>query len=308
SIEHVGSATITLPQGDARAAEAKLSLLGLELDALIPPAELNLFSKRWLLVDGYVWAQPNTPLEWRRASRGRVEFALRLPGRVTAAHAAPQGAARCSDLALEPDADNGRTPALIREKATRAVWMHWRAAESVPLSRFAGGPAVAWLDTRPDASNEAENEDDEPEQAIVLERRGASARVAYLLESTLVVGWVPLTAFEIGSEQLEDPRITLINLPTADWSRPTTPYGADDPAPLRNDDSPQLCAWNAPLAVEVEGSLRRVGKLASGIPLFPSRSRGGLREVTFSHPALELTDTARFWVPEQLLYQCGAPR
>jgi hypothetical protein len=177
----------------------------------------------------------------------------------------------------------------------------WRGAARVPLSRAPGQPAVAFLDTRAECLAEAEDcEKAETEEVVVLEQRGHSLRVAYALETVVVVGWVPETALQAPLERVNADALDLAGDPNA----PVEAFGTNDPTRRLPGDEKPRCAWNAPLAVESSGVMRVVGTVASAMPLLVRAARSGWREVVLQHPALSLTKGARLWVPERLLYPC----
>jgi hypothetical protein len=175
----------------------------------------------------------------------------------------------------------------------------WTGDERVPLSLTPSGPPVAYLDTRAES-------DDSKERAIVIEKRRATRRVLYEIEHGVVMGWVPAAALRSIEAGVEAAWGLLF---LGDPNAPTAPFGADDPTRLPElgepePSTPLPCAWNAPLTVEASGTRRQVGVIASGIPLVLGAEQDGQREVMFEHPRVGWHPTARFWVPEHLLYPC----
>jgi hypothetical protein len=296
---------VTIPEGDSAAgASVRFELVGLRLNLLVVAEGLELHLTTPKRFGGYIWSRAQTPLSWVRASHGRVAYELRLPSRVTPVGVPPRGEAACRELVLEGPDDEQELSDALREGRTFVWQARWRGAERVPLSLAAGQPAVAFLDTRAECLLEAEEcGDAQPDDVIVFERRGQFLRIAYLLETGVVVGWVPQSALQ---EPLTRVGSDVFTLPTAPWGGPTDLFGANDPTRPPNGDEKPFCAWNAPLAVEISGATRTAGTVASAIPLLLRARRDGWREVELQHPALFITSGTRFWVPERLLYPCEA--
>jgi len=299
------AAQVTIPEGDAApGASVSVELPGLRLKAIAAATELALYLKAPRLFQGYLWSRAQTELSWTRASRGRVAYELRLPQRVAPASGTPHGEEACAKLSLDA-ASNDDELSLALRGGRQFVWQgRWRGAEHVPLSRAPGQPAVAFLDTRAEClSEEPGCNDAEPDEVIVFETRAHFVRIAYVLETAVVVGWVPESALQEPLERFDADALVLSSPP---WNEPLEPFGASDPTRLSNRDEKPSCAWNAPLAVEFSGAMRAVGTVASAIPLFLRSRRDGWREVELEHPALSLTKGARLWVPERSLYPCEA--
>jgi hypothetical protein len=307
--------SIVIPQGDAAlGAGFEGEVLGVQLRANVAAAELELWSKRPLLFDGYYWALPGAGLTWRSAQRGHVTLQARVEPRVTPGGRRTPAKLRCNELSLEPvwqdDLDVG---ALLG--APRALFdAHWRGQERVPLSLRPGATPVAFLDTRPESERVPESERDESdagdaradlETVSVLARTGTQVRIAYWLETAAVVGWVGADALEPAWEPASPWPSSFGGWPNG----PVEPFGSDDPTRVRaSGGGESVCAWSSPFAVESAGTLRSVGTIASGIPLGLGDRRDGLREVELEHPALSFLGDARLWLPENALYPCVVRR
>jgi hypothetical protein len=297
------AAAVALPEGDAsQGARVTVEVLGVHLSVLVAARDLGIHLKKTKLFDGYVWAGPGAPLRWTRASAGRIAYELLLPARVTAVRGPPQGEQRCSELSFDNDGDDAALSRALLGDGGSVLKTHWRGSERVPLARGPERPPLAFLDTRAECDGDTQAECDAraPEQVIVLERRAQSVRIAYVLETVVVVGWVPASALQGPLERVDSDALELFSVA---WDEPVDPFGTNDPT-LGPRDAESLCAWNAPLAVEIAGTTRTVGTLASAIPLRPRARRRGWREVVLEHPALSFTQGARSWVPERLLYPC----
>jgi len=308
NVASVRSATVVIPMGDAlRAARVSLEVLGVQLDALVAGGDLDIHLKKPQLLGGYLWIGADSVLHWSRASEGRVVFQAVLPERVSPTAALPPGEQACSALSVESVAGDG---AMLRAALAgqRLIWTtHWQGGERVPLTRSPGRPPSAFLDTRAACvGDDAENECDEPEldEVLVLETRASFARIAGSFQTVVVVGWVPTAALQLPLEPHDSEE--LLSAPGEPWQDPAEPFGVGDPTHLREDGKTE-CAWNAPLAAETSGVMRRVGTLASGIPVRLGARRQGWREVTFEHPAFAFANDARAWVPERSLYPCQFP-
>ena len=303
TVDPGGAATIVIPEGDSRrGARVSVQVLGVQLNGLVAADDLEIYLKSPQFLDGYVWVGAGAALRWTRASAGRLAYQTDLPQRVSPAVALPSGERACQALSVESEGDDAalwRAPLAGRTSVRRA---RFRGDERVPLSRAPGQSPIAFLDTRALCpSDDPECGDLQPEEVLVLERRAASARIAYLLETVVVVGWVPAGAVREPFEPFATDELLLG--PGAPWGLPVELFGASDPM-AKHDDTQAVCAWNAPLAAETSGVVRTVGSLASGIPLLPGARRQGWREVSFEHRALAFAAGARSWVPEHLLYPC----
>jgi hypothetical protein len=293
---------VQLPEGDAnQGAFAEVEAAGLVLEGHIAAGDLALGLRSSSLLGGYVWTHGTTGLSWKRATEAGVELELDPGRRVRSVRGLPRVVRRCEELTLDT-ASAGAFEIETVLPGRQAVWeTEWVGDERVPLSLTSGGSPVAYLDTR------AEIPDDPPERAIVIEKRRTTRRVLYAIENAVVMGWVPAGALRSVGESVDKALALLLFL--GDPNAPTSPFGADDPTRLpdlgETEPSPPRCAWNAPLTVEVSGVRRRVGVIASGIPLVLGAERDGLRQVTFEHPSVTVHPTAKFWVSERLLYPCA---
>lgn len=298
------AATIAIPEGDARpGARVSVQVLGVQLNGLVAADDLEIYLKKTQFLDGYVWVGANAALHWTRASAGRLAYRVDLPRRVSPAVALPSGERACQALSVESEGDDAALWRALLAGRRSVLRARWNGDERVPVSRAPGQPAVAFLDTRALCpSDEPEcAEPEEAEEVLVLERRAASVRIANLLETVVVVGWVPLATLQEPFEPFDTDQLLLG--PGAPWGLPMELFGASDPM-AKHDGSQAVCAWNAPLVAETSGVMRTVGSLASGIPLLPGARRQGWREVSFEHRALAFAAGARSWVPEHLLYPC----
>ncbi|HET9931037.1 MAG TPA: hypothetical protein VFQ35_10130 [Polyangiaceae bacterium] len=277
-----------------RGASVELDVLGVTLEALVPLSELELYTTRARLFDGFVWALPGASLRLERASAGRVAAKLRLPAAIEPASPSSPRELACAELGAAPANDSGQLPRELFGSRRVVQSAPFRGDRRVPLSSKPSGEPIAFLDTRPSDPESL------PDEAIVLERRRDQVRIAYLMDALIVFGWVPAHALQ--AELVETPIELVQGL--APWGRPVEPFGGDDPTRVELPGEPRTCAWNAPLAIEVAGAVRTVGTLASAIPLLPLATRDGWREVEFSHPALSFSKRARAWVPERRLYPC----
>lgn len=307
SVAPAQSTTVIIPEGDAlQGARVSLGVLGVQLEALVAAGELDLYVKKPRFLDGYLWVGATSVLHWTRARAGQLAYRAALPARVSPAGELPSGEQACAALSVEGAEEDG---SLLRAAlgGQRSIWStHWQGDERVPVTRARGRPPVAFLDTRATcASDDGETECEEPalDEVLVLEKRADAARIAYALETVVLVGWVPMRALQLPLEPHDTEELLLA--PWAPWG-PEGRFGAGDPT-SPNEAGETVCAWNAPLAVETSGVMRRVGTLASGISFRPGALRQGWREVTFQHPALAFADDARAWVPERLLYPCQFP-
>jgi hypothetical protein len=297
------SVTIAIPEGDAsQGAGVSLEVLGVRMNAVVAADDLEIFLKKPRLFQGYVWAGPGAVLHWTRAGTKRVAYQVVLPASVSPAAGPPTGEDVCRELSAESEGDDELISRAVLAGRRSALRTRWRGDERVPLTRAPGQPPLAFLDTRATCvSDDAELDCEvpEPDEVLVLERRAASVRVAYQVDTVWVVGWVPDETVQKPLERFDTDDLMLWGVP----NEPVDLFGANDPT-LALDDAKALCAWNAPLAAETSGVMRTVGTLASGIPVLPGVKHQGWREIVLAHPALSFAPGARSWVPEYLLYPC----
>lgn len=303
TVDAAHGVTIVIPEGEAsQGAGVSLEVLGVRLNALVAADDLDIYLKKPRLLQGYVWAGADSVLHWTSARSERVAYQVVLPVRVSPAAEPPSGEEACKELSVESGDDGALLRAVLAGRKA-ALRTQWRGDERVPLARAPGRPPLAFLDTRA-VCVEDDCEAPEPDEVLVLEKRADSVRVAYVLETLTVVGWVPDETVQKPLERFATDDLALFGVP---WGEPVEPFGANDPT-LALDDAKPLCAWNAPLAAETSGVMRTVGTLASGIPVRPGAKRQGWREVALAHPALSFAAGARSWVPEHLLYPCQPVR
>lgn len=307
--------SVVIPAGDAaQGAGFEGEVLGVQLRARVPAAELELWSKRPRLFGGYYGVLPGRAVMiWESARRGLLALRPRVDPRVTPAQAMTPVKVRCEELSLEPTGD-GELDMGVWLGAPRTFFdTRWRGQRRVPLSLRPGAAPAAFLDTRPESERTSENEDTEsesgelqPESVSILASAGSQRRIAYWVQSAVVIGWVASDALEPALEP-GSPWPTSSSF--GDPNAPIEPFGSDDPTRARApDERESSCAWSSPLALETAGVWRSVGTLTSGIPLSVGARRDGLREVRLAHPALSFDADARLWVPESSLYPCVVRR
>lgn len=305
TVESAHAVTVAIPEGDAsQGGRLSAEVLGVRFNALVAASDLEIHLRKPRLLAGFVWAGPESVLRWTRAGAARLAYEVVLPTRISPAAGPPTGEQACQELAVESDDDD----ALLRAVFAGRRWVlqtRWRGDVRVPLALAPGRSPLAFLDTHATCTSDEPEEDEcdtpEPDEVLVLEKQADWLRIAYVLETITVVGWVPGQAVQKPFERVETDAL----LPGVPWAVPVELFGANDPTLAPADDSTALCAWNAPLAVETAGVVRSVGNIASGIPLLPGVSRQGWREVTVAHhPALTFAAVARAWVPERFLYSC----
>jgi hypothetical protein len=293
---------VTIPVGSAsQGAYMTFDVLGMQLSAYIAPGALELHPIRPTLFEGYLWAQPLAAVHWTYGEKGRLAIRPPIDERLHPSKELASVEHSCADVTLSLTVrQEGELPPTLSSK--EPINTEWTGGARVPLSTTPGNAPVAFLVTSP------RGDDSRTDRVSVLESRGAFRRIAYWLNSTLVVGWVPASALrpETESDNWSDE----LGLAWAgDLEQPEQPYTENDPTrpPAAHSQSAAnsyVCAWNAPLAVELSATIRTIGTLASAIPLVPLTLRDGWREVRFSHPSLRVAASVKFWVPEDYLYPC----
>ena len=300
-------ARIEIPEGDAdRGAFISFKAVGMDLSGITKASDVSIQLKQPKLLGGYAWTRLDTEFQWVQASHGRITLKLSLDPRVRPTAGALTVECSCNDVTMnlaEVANYDERSNITSRKTVLETAWV---GEPSVPLSLKPGGPPVALLDTRP------ENGETEPDSVVILDASGTYRRIVHSLDSVVLIGWVPTSALRRHLERVDWSSIGLLYT-TAPWSIETALYAppgvATDPTQaLARTQIPRgtapVCAWNSPFIAESQGVMRSLGTLASAIPLIASGRRGGLREVALHHPDLTTSASARFWVPEQMLYPC----
>jgi hypothetical protein len=210
---------------------------GVTLSGFADPEETPLYAAAPLVLAGTV-----TPLGWsevRFVASGseRVEISLAkgaLPSFVTGLDEAPvKGEAPCEALTLEPGAFP--VPAAIPRPVLGAALLE---GEAVLLARTPGGEAALTLWPDPD----------DPPSVHVLERKPGATRIAWVLDESVVVGWV------------EDEHLVATD------SRPRipVPHRASTVAPTVRAPTRLSCPKPVPVKAEVDGAARFIGHVEAG--------------------------------------------
>jgi hypothetical protein len=229
--------TISVRLEDDGVMAVTLDAGGVTLSGFADPAETPLFATAPLLL-----AETVIPLGWSElrfvgtGSQG-VEISLgpdALPSFVTGLDEAPlKGRAGCDTLTLV----EGAFP--VAAAIPRPVLGLARLeGEAVLLARSPGGEAALTLWPDPD----------DPPSVHVLERRDGATRIAWVLDESVVVGWVD-------GEHL-----------VATETRPRIPvsHRASSVAPTVRAPTRLSCPKPVPVMAEVDGTARFIGHVEAG--------------------------------------------
>lgn len=294
---------VTIPLGSAdQGATISLELLGIRLRGYITPGALELYLRQPTFFEGYLWTRQLSAMQWTWGNEGTVSIRPLLDERLHPAKELVSVKHPCVDMTMDPRAPQGEEVLPTLNSKKPIAQGEWVGHDRVPLSTAPGQKPVAFLNTAPRSPEDA------PDRVSILESGGAFRRIAYRLESSIVVGWVPTSALRVNVDSEDGPDAIELAW-SGELAQPERPYKENDPTrlPPANAEFSRdsvVCAWNAPLAVEFGTAMLTVGTVASAIPLVPLDTRDGWREVLLAHPALKLATSARLWVPEDHVYPC----
>lgn len=210
---------------------------GVTLAGFADPNETPLYASAPMVVAGAIVPLGWSGLRFVDAGTDGVEVSLgpdALPKLVTGLDEAPaKGTTPCSNLALVP----GSFPvgAAIPRPAVGVAMLD---GEAVLLSREPGGDAALTLWPAPDA----------PPSVHVLERARGETRIAWVLDESVVFGW-------IDDEHL---------LPTEARPHVPVPHRSSTVDPTVRAPTRMRCLKPVPVMAEVDGAARFIGHVEAG--------------------------------------------